>query len=117
MELYDRTRVSYPPQLIDDIITYSGIKQNGHILDVGCGTGQATVLFAQRGYAVSALDVSKAMVNALREKCAVYSNVGLHTGTFEDLILPDHSLDLIVSAMAWHWIKRAYPIHWHTGAG
>ncbi|MBU0466506.1 MAG: class I SAM-dependent methyltransferase, partial [Nanoarchaeota archaeon] len=49
--LYDKARISYPSTLIDDVIAFSGV-ENGNVLDVGCGTGQATILFAERGFYV-----------------------------------------------------------------
>ncbi len=103
--LYDRARISYPKQLIDDIITYSGISQNGKILDVGCGTGQATLLFAQRGYQVIGLDPGQEMVNIAKEKCSSFPKVSFKVKTFEEVKFPEASFETIISGMAWHWIK------------
>ena len=102
--LYDKARISYPSQLIQDIIAYSEMKSDGKILDVGCGTGQATILFAQRGYYVVGLDVGKDMIDVAKEKCSLFPKVSFKVGTFEDVELPDSSLDVIASGMAWHWI-------------
>lgn len=103
--LYDRARISYPTQLIGDIVAYSGIKPIGKILDVGCGTGQATLLFAQGGYRIIGLDVGQEMVDIAKEKCSSFPKVSFKVGTFEDLKFPEASLDIIVSGMAWHWIN------------
>ncbi len=103
--LYDRARITYPTQLIDDIVTYSKIRPNGKILDVGCGTGQATLLFAQRGYSIVGLDVGQEMVNLAKEKCSSFPKVKFKVGTFEDVEFSDSSLDIITSGMAWHWIN------------
>jgi SAM-dependent methyltransferase len=46
-ELYDKARPQYPEQLVKDVLTLSEIPSNGRILEVGCGTGQATLLFAR----------------------------------------------------------------------
>src|SRR5215210_5494927 len=48
--LYDEVRPGYPEDLFDDIVSLSGIPSGGRILEIGCGTGQATVPFALRGY-------------------------------------------------------------------
>lgn len=103
--LYDRARITYPTQLIDDIVTYSKIRPNGKILDVGCGTAQATLLFAQRGYSIIGLDVGQEMVNLAKEKCSSFPKVKFKVGTFEDVEFSDSSLDIITSGMAWHWIN------------
>src|SRR3989344_1196173 len=114
--LYDKARINYPAQLIKDIIAYSGIRQNGKILDVGCGTGQATLLFAQRGYDITGLDVGQEMVDIAKKKCSSFPKVKFKVGTFEDAEFSDSSLDVITSGMAWHWInpksreEKAYKI-------
>ncbi len=41
--LYERARPGYPEKLFDDVVSLSGIPPNGWILEIGCGTGQATV--------------------------------------------------------------------------
>lgn len=102
--LYDRARTGYPAKLIDDIVTYSKIKPNGKILDVGCGTGQATLLFAQRGYPVLGLDVSPEMIAVAKSKCLSFPQVAFHVGTFEDAEFSGSLFDIIISGMAWHWI-------------
>jgi SAM-dependent methyltransferase len=38
--------------VFDDVISPSGIPKNGRMLEIGCGTGQATVPFPRRGYRV-----------------------------------------------------------------
>ena len=53
-ELYDEVRPGYPPELFDDVITLSSVPNQGRVLEIGCGTGQATLPFAQRGYRLSA---------------------------------------------------------------
>jgi len=47
--LYDEARLGYPEAIFDDVVSLSGIPPAGRILEVGCGTGQATVPFARRG--------------------------------------------------------------------
>ncbi len=55
--LYDQIRPGYPNSLIDDVIALSGIPKQGRILEIGCGTGKATKLFASRGYPMDCLDM------------------------------------------------------------
>jgi ubiquinone/menaquinone biosynthesis C-methylase UbiE len=48
--LYDQVRPGYPEAMYDDVVFLSKITPQGRILEIGCGTGQATVPFARRGY-------------------------------------------------------------------
>ena len=52
--LYDRVRPGYPTAMLDDIVALSGIPTGGRILEIGPGTGQVTLPWAQRGYRVVA---------------------------------------------------------------
>jgi ubiquinone/menaquinone biosynthesis C-methylase UbiE len=46
---YDKYRPSYPRELFSDIIKYSNIHKDSSILEIGCGTGQATQGFVDIG--------------------------------------------------------------------
>ena len=100
-ELYDKARVSYPQELINDIIDFSGLKA-GKVLDLGCGTGQATLLFAERGFSVTGLDVSDNMIEVAKKKCSQYPNVNFLVGAFDEINLQEKEFNLVISAMAWH---------------
>ena len=41
-ELYDRVRPGYPDELFADLAAITGIDERASVLEVGCGTGQAT---------------------------------------------------------------------------
>jgi hypothetical protein len=41
--LYDQVRPGYPEELFDDMVALSGLPPGGRVLEIGCGTGQATV--------------------------------------------------------------------------
>ena len=59
--LYDEVRPGYPEVIIDAIIERSQLPATGRTLEVGCGTGQITRPFAQRGYAITALELGPAL--------------------------------------------------------
>jgi SAM-dependent methyltransferase len=46
------------------------------LLEVGCGTGNYTRIFCQRGYAVSGLDISEKMIRAAKKKCDCAFHIG-----------------------------------------
>ncbi|CAO5186328.1 hypothetical protein FAIPA1_50200 [Frankia sp. AiPs1] len=41
-ELYDRFRPGYPEELFADLVAITGMDTQSSVLEVGCGTGQAT---------------------------------------------------------------------------
>lgn len=108
---YDAIRPGYLPQQIEDILTISEIPPHGSILEVGCGTGQATLPFAQRGYAMLCLDIGANMLAVAREKLRGFPNVRLVCAAFEDWAAEDVPFDLVISATAFPWIppEIGYP--------
>lgn len=108
---YDEVRPSYPHRLIKDVIHISEIPKGGEILEVGCGTGQATIRFAELGYSMTCLDIGKNLVKIAREKCKNYLNVKIHNISFEDWQPEKEAFDLLISGTAFHWIppEIGYP--------
>ena len=83
-ELYDEMRPVYPEALIKDVLQLSEISQRGRILEIGCGTGQATIPFAQRGFSMLYLDVGANMISVARRKCRCFTNVDFLAVSFEE---------------------------------
>jgi 16S rRNA A1518/A1519 N6-dimethyltransferase RsmA/KsgA/DIM1 with predicted DNA glycosylase/AP lyase activity len=59
---YDRYRPGYPDQLFDDLVSLSGISHDERVLEIGCGTGQATRALARRGFSMSCLEPRRQLV-------------------------------------------------------
>ena len=74
--LYDEARPGYPDELFDDVVSLSGIPFEGRILEIGCGTGQATVPFARRGYHVLCIELGENMAALARRNLRMYPQVG-----------------------------------------
>lgn len=100
-ELYDHSRPSYPEALVADVIDYA---RAGTALEVGAGTGKATVQFAKRGVDVHALEPSAAMASLARRNCAAYEWVTIEQSDFEHYDGDRAGFDLVYSAQAWHWV-------------
>ncbi len=108
-KLYDTIRPSYPDELIKDIIKVSKIKNNSRILDIGCGSGKATILFTNRGYKnILGLDISKELIEIAKNNLPLEINYIIDS--FEDYQFKENFFDLIISAQAFHWLdqKLAY---------
>ncbi len=103
-DLYDRVRPTYPSELIDDVIAYSGVGGSDRALEVGAGTGKATVLFAERDVTIHALEPSESMAAVARRICRPYDRVAIEQTDFEHFSTPDGAFRLVFSAQAWHWV-------------
>jgi len=57
---------------VDFIENIFGENMPKKILEVGCGTGSYTKILLERGYEVTALDMSEDMLKIAREKCACH---------------------------------------------
>jgi len=60
-ETYDEARPSYPPQLGEDVVSFSRVGPGDRVLEVVSGTGKATVLFAAHGLSLLCLEPSAPM--------------------------------------------------------
>jgi SAM-dependent methyltransferase len=109
--LYDAARPGYPEALVDDVVSFSRISPGGRILEIGCGTGQATLLFARRGYRIQCIELGANLAAVARRNLAPYPSARVWVGAFEDWPLVEESFDLAVSATAFHWVDPAvgYP--------
>jgi SAM-dependent methyltransferase len=94
-EAYDRVRPSYPRALVDDLV--AGAPADA--LDVGCGTGKAARLLAERGLPVLGVEVDARMAAVARAH-----GIAVEVGTFEHWDAAGRRFDLIISGQAWHWI-------------
>ncbi|UWU29156.1 class I SAM-dependent methyltransferase [Rhizobium sp. WSM1274] len=103
--VYKTSRPDYPEALIDDIVTCAELKPNDTVLEVGCGTGQATKSFATRDLQILALDPGPEMVRAARETLANFTNVELVEATFEAWPSDKAVFQLIIAAQSWHWVS------------
>jgi len=109
-EIYDANRPSYPEQLVDDVLELAQVEDGVPILEVGAGTGKATVLFATRGASVLAIEPSPEMAAVARRNCSAYPQVELIESDFEHWDRAGREFGLLYSAQAWHWIdpERRY---------
>lgn len=104
-ERYDRVRPGYPAHLFGDLVALAGLEAGSRILEIGCGTGQATRALAERGYQVIAVELGRELAAIAGQKLDVYPNVEVVVAGFEDWPLPPERFDAVVSATAFHWIN------------
>jgi trans-aconitate methyltransferase len=103
---YDENRPSYPSQVFDDVVSISGVTSNSLLLEIGCGTGHATQVFAARGLRIHALDMGENMVALARRRLAAFHDVSIEVANF-DRWTAESRYHLVYAATAWHWLDPA----------
>jgi SAM-dependent methyltransferase len=110
-ELYDRARPGYPPQLFDDLAEFAELRPGARVLEIGPGTGQATLPLAERGYAITAVELGPGLAEVARRKLAHFPSVDIVVAAFESWTLPAEPFDLVISATAFHWLDPAIRVN------
>ncbi|MBL7499082.1 class I SAM-dependent methyltransferase [Frankia sp. CNm7] len=103
-ELYDRARPGYPDELFADLGTLTGLDERSSVLEVGCGTGQATRSLAALGCAVTAVEPGTELAALARRRLAAFRDITIETSTFEEWDDRGRRFDVLVAASAWHWV-------------
>ena len=103
-ELYDRVRPGYPPALFDDLAELACVGPGCRLLEIGPGTGQATVPLAERGCRIVAVELGAELAAVARRNLARFPQVQVVTAAFEDWPLPAEPFDVVLAATAFHWI-------------
>lgn len=94
-ERYDRTRPTYP----DELIAWLTGDAPGTAVDVGCGTGQVAGLLVAARWRVVGVEVDERMAAVARAK-----GLTVDVARFEEWRPSVRDVDLVCSGQAWHWI-------------
>ena len=103
-ELYDRARPGYPPQVFDDLVALAQLPAQARLLEIGCGTGQATVPLAERGYAITCVELGERLAATARRKLATFPSVSVINADFETWQPESLGFDAVVAFSAFHWL-------------
>ncbi|WP_340646138.1 class I SAM-dependent methyltransferase [Phenylobacterium sp.] len=103
-DLYDAHRPGYPADLFVDLMAQARLDPDDAILELGCGTGQATRGLAPFGRRVLAIDPGSELVGVAKHRLEAFPHVHFAVSTFEAWAPRLSAYRLIVSAQAFHWI-------------
>jgi SAM-dependent methyltransferase len=106
-ELYDSARPVYPATLFDDLAVLADIPDTARILEIGCGTGQATLALAERGYRVTCVELGAQLAAIARHKLSVFTEVEVINADFETWQAPQEEFDAVVAFTSFHWLDPA----------
>jgi SAM-dependent methyltransferase len=98
---YHAMRPTYPDELFADLASAVG-GAGQRVLEVGCGTGQATQGFLERQWEVVALDPGADLIALAKTQSK--GPVEFHVTRFEDFVPEPAAFRLVASAQAWHWV-------------
>ena len=102
---YEEIRPSYPEELIEDIILKTGIQFSDRLLEIGAGTGKATIQFARKGFTIHAIELGEDMASILKDKCAEFEKVTFDVIPFEQWNYEGNNVfNMIYCAQAFHWL-------------
>jgi SAM-dependent methyltransferase len=108
---YDRYRPGYPEELFQTIQARLQLPAHPLVVDLGAGTGRASLAMAELGWRVTAIEPGKPMLDVMRGQAA---NRGLLIATVqasaESTGLDPASADLATAAQAFHWFEQELAI-------
>jgi ubiquinone/menaquinone biosynthesis C-methylase UbiE len=97
------------PHLRKLTVDHALIKPGDSVLDVGCGTGEVTLLSKTRAKngKVYGIDPSPEMIAVARKKATRKNlEIDLRVGVIESLPFPDASLDVVTSSLMMHHLPE-----------
>ena len=101
---YAAARPDYPRELFDALdALLTGRLSGARVVDVAAGTRIASRQLAERGARVTAVELSHAMLAALRSGSP---GIGAVQGSAHALPIANHSADMVTCAQAWHWMDK-----------
>lgn len=103
---YDKWRPHYVKELYDDIFDVKEINLSSNVLEVGIGTGQATLPILKTGCSLTAIELGDQLAEFSKHKFKDYDKFNVKNFAFQDFECPPNSFDLIFSATAFHWISE-----------
>jgi len=103
---YDKWRPTYVRELYDDIFTTKEINKLSNVLEIGIGTGQATLPILEKGCSLTAIELGDRLAEYSKQKFSDYEKFIVKNIAFQDFECQSGSYDLIYSATAFHWIPE-----------
>src|ERR1700730_3194839 len=97
---YAKYRPTYPPDLIEYIVSF--VDQKETAWDAATGNGQAAILLAMHFQKVFATDLSEGQIEAAQAHPRIQYNVA----AAESSGFADNSFNLITIAQAYHWLNH-----------
>jgi SAM-dependent methyltransferase len=102
--LYDQARPGYPDALFSDLCQITDVGTQSRLLEIGCGTGHATLPLAARGLHIDCVELGEQMAAVAREKLVSHPCVQVTVADF-DTWETNARYRLVYAASAYHWLN------------
>jgi len=111
-ELYATGRPPYPEVVIDDVVELAGFGPGSRIVEIGCGTGQATAALTERGIDVTCVELGARLAEVARRELAPYPAVRVVNADVEHWRPEAAPYDGVAAFLAFHWVdpERRYAL-------
>lgn len=103
---YNNARPGYPKELYEDIMKFSNILKEDRILEIGAGSGIATIELAKFSSNIVVLEPGEGLINIAKSNLSEYKNIEYICDIFENCDFKEKSFDKIISATAFHWLDK-----------
>jgi SAM-dependent methyltransferase len=103
-EEYDALRPGYPRGLVSHVLSRAALPEDGAILEVGCGSGQATQLFAEHARRLVCVEAGLSMAALAAQNLADFPHVSIENARFEEWPLQPGTFHLLIAAQSFHWV-------------
>lgn len=102
---YDDVRPGYPAQMYEDIQKICAVSPQSSLLEIGAGSGIATVELAKLGCKIVGIEPGSNLVSIAKQKTAEYPKVEIKEAMFEEFKV-EEKFDVVLALTSFHWISE-----------
>jgi len=106
-DLYDRARPRYPDAVFEDLAELAELSCGARVCEIGCGTGQASLPLAERGYRLTCVELGTQLAAVAVRKLARFPHAEVVNADFESWRPENADFDAVVAFTSFHWIDPA----------
>ena len=99
---YDRYRPRYPDSLFDELVGLAGLAPGDAAIEIGAGTGIASLPLVERGLRLTALEPALGMARIASQKLDGRGEILVQR--FEDFSVQE-PVSLVAAFNSWHWVE------------
>ena len=103
-DTYDRYRPTPPAVFIDILTQLAGVAKPARVVDLGCGTGLSTRIWADRAVEVIGIEPGEDMRREAKAHTTA-ANIHYQHGFGQDTGLPEACADIVTISQALHWME------------